>query len=72
MKYNPQVLKMSYIIMIPMPVKNLTKPKSYRLFALLPVTPKLFEKLILNGFKQLVQMCLLIITNNYQTNKFTR
>ena len=49
--YFPESWKVSQIIMIPKPGKDVTKVNSYRPISLLPILSKLFEKMLLEKLK---------------------
>jgi len=55
LKYVPRQWKVAEVIMIPKPGKPLTDKKSYRPISLLPIISKLFEKLLLNRIKLLIE-----------------
>jgi len=52
--YFPETWKISQIIMIPKPGKDVTKVNSYRPISLLPTLSKLFEKMLLKKLKPIM------------------
>lgn len=52
--YYPNTWKLSKIIMIPKPGKDITQVKSYRPISLLPILSKLFEKLLLEKIQPFI------------------
>lgn len=51
----PNAWKVAEVIMIPKPGKNLNEVESYRSILLLPITSKLFEKLIVKRLKPIIE-----------------
>ena len=65
LKYIPDPWKISEIIMLPKPGKDLREAESYRPIALLPIMSKLIEKLILRRLKAVIEKYQLIPTYQF-------
>lgn len=55
MQYVPSFWKVAEVIMIPKPGKPLTDVKSYRPISLLPILSKLYEKILLDRIKPIIE-----------------
>ena len=55
LKYLPRQWKVAEVIMIPKPGKLANDRKSYRPISLVPVISKLFERLLLNRLKPIIE-----------------